>query len=110
MRYEVIGRDRHGERVITTTRRENGAANERDIAADASYRNYAKRTDAIGGRVVRGADAKDPNAVVVIYDDADGRLHVETFTYRPVGGWPTPNPDLTDVLLASIVAVTGGSK
>jgi hypothetical protein len=108
VRYEVIEQHKGETRVITTTRRENGAANERDIAAQSAYQNARKHAEA-EGRVVWGEDPKDPHAVIVAYF-TDNATVTWTYTYRPVGSGPDSNPDLTDVLLASIVALTAGSR
>lgn len=107
-KFEVIERTRGEERVITTTRRENGAIAERDIAADSAYRNARKHAESMG-RAVIGTDTRDARAVVVAHVvDADTVIYW-TYTYRRIGGEPTPNPDLTDALLASLIAVNGAT-
>lgn len=103
MRYEVIERTRGVERVITTTRRENGAIAERDIAAESAWRNARKHAE-VGGRGVMGPDGRDPNAVVVVYVDADATI-TWTYTYRRVGRERVEYPDLSDALLASLIAI-----
>lgn len=103
--FEVVIKTKGDERVVKSgIRRENGAINERDIAADSEYRNKAKRaTD--GGRVVRGSVADDPNAEAIVYFDAHATV-VTVVTYRRVP--PQTEPDtLADELLASLIALRG---
>ena len=105
MRYEVIERTRGDERIVARTRRANGAEAELAIAVESAYRNALKHAEA-EGRVAQGPDGKGGTAVVWYGDDF---AITWTYTVRPVGGDRTPNPDLTDVLLASLIAVGGAS-
>lgn len=107
MRYEVIEQYKGIERVIATVRRENGAIAERDIAIASAYANARKHAEA-EGRAVQGPNGKDPNAVAVIYF-GEGFIQTHTYTYRRVGGEPDLSPDLTDVLLASCLALSGAT-
>lgn len=104
-KFEVIERYRGAERVITTTRRENGAIAERDIAAESAYRNALKHAEAGGCRAVIGA-GHDPNEVVIVFYGEDF-YHTYVYTYRRVGG--APEQDLTDALLASLMALEAGN-
>lgn len=109
--YEVIIRTKGMERVVKSgIRRENGARNERDIAADSAYRNGMKHAEGDKyAHVVRGSDAADPNAEVIVYFDDLGQV-VTTVTYRKVGRTvPEPTMDLENALLASLVALTAGT-
>lgn len=110
MRFEIVIKSRGIERVIRTgIRRENGARAERDIAADNAYFNALKHAEGDpAARVVRGSDSRDPNAeVIVAWDDLSSIT--TTVTYRPIGGWPTPDVDLSDALLASLTALNGAT-
>ena len=60
-----------------------------------------------GGRVVQGAHPTDPNAVVVAAIHADGPTVYKVVTYRPID--QNTDDGLEDALVASLVALNGGS-
>lgn len=104
MRFEVVIRTRGMERVVATTRRENGAISERDIAVESAYRNAIKHTEGDPfAHAVQGAVADDPNAVAVVYFD-DIATIIEVITYRRVPALEAPDT-LEDDLLASLYAI-----
>lgn len=107
-RYEVVIKTQGQERVIARTRRENGAINERDIAADSAYFNAKKHAEGDPyAHAVMGSVEGDPNAIGIVYFDDIATIDT-IVTYRRVGR--VPEPDLTPVLLASLVLLTSGAR
>jgi hypothetical protein len=88
---------------VAFTRRLNGARNERDAMVAMTRDNMVAHAN--GGRVVEGPDGRDPEAVLLVLLRTDGTTLVKTVTVRDLR--PTPEPDLTDSLLASLVALRG---
>jgi hypothetical protein len=106
MRYEVIETINGVERVVTRTRRENGAINERDRAVDAARENAQRHAGRTRGWVASGPTGRG-NEWLVVEGGPEGE-HWTFVTYRRIGGDPDPDID-PEPWLASIVALNGAS-
>ncbi len=108
-RFEVIETINGRERIVATTRRQNGAVNELARAAPPARDNAARRR--IGGWVTSGPTGRGAEWVVVAAD-SDGVERWTWYTIRRLG----PDPEvvaadaaLGDALAASLVALNGGT-
>lgn len=105
-RFEVIESVNGRERIVATTRRENGAINEWQRAIDSATDNARRRR--IGGWVVSGPTGRTPHEWVVVSADSNGDERWVWYTIR--GGGVTPDPDIDpEPWVASIIAANGAS-
>ena len=110
MRYEVVlryGVNSGHEYVFTRTRRLNGALKERDAMVANTVANMVNHAED-GERVVQGTHPTDPHAVVVAQVLGDVTVY-KVVTVRDTRPTPDPDPDLTDALAASLIALAGAS-
>lgn len=107
-KFEVYEKRLGRERIVKTTRREQGAINERDIAIDSAYRNAKMHVSRSGGRALQGPNGKRNEVDVVYYDETT--TAVWTYGYRRLGPDPeveAANAALEDALLASLMVRNG---